>query len=39
MLRTTRFNTEKFYIVLTLFLCILYGCQEQTATFTLHIIK
>jgi hypothetical protein len=28
-LRTTRFNTETFYIILTLRLCVLYGSQNK----------
>jgi len=37
-LRTTRFNAQKFHLVLTLRLCVLCGSQ-QTVTFVLHNIS
>ena len=37
-LRTTRFNTQEFYMVITLPLCHLCGCQEQAAAFSLYSI-
>jgi hypothetical protein len=35
-LRTTRFNIKKFYMVLTLRLCVLYGSQNKQKPCLIH---
>jgi len=38
-LRTTKFNIQKFCMVMTLHLCVLFGSHNKTASFALHNIK
>ena len=38
-LLTTRFNITRFYMVLTLRLCVLYRCQEKTVIRDSYDIK
>jgi hypothetical protein len=38
-LRTARFNIQKFHMVLTQNLCVLYGSQKKTAIISLYSIN